>query len=129
MSYEFKPGDLVRLKSGGPVMVVESNCGERVGVVWAREAGSEYFDAPPECFIPADAPTQNTPEAGGADKWRHDEPPGELFSAIELKDGRLSIRCDGSEYPWVIASESANAVWEDAGRIAGIGWRPYKANR
>lgn len=45
MAGQFKPGDVVRLKSGGPDMTVEKVDGDRVSVVWVGDAGHQVRDA------------------------------------------------------------------------------------
>ncbi|TCM07453.1 DUF2158 domain-containing protein [Sphingomonas sp. PP-CC-3G-468] len=46
----FKPGDLVQLKSGGPVMTVSWSNNDELGCQWWNDAKSEYVI---QRFVPA----------------------------------------------------------------------------
>lgn len=57
---EFKPGDVVALKSGGPSMVIDvrmAGCGGRLSCVWflPDATGTRRDEFPPEALIKCEA--------------------------------------------------------------------------
>ncbi len=53
---DFKKGDIVQLKSGGPAMVVTGEAGEGVQVLWYGEMADEIRNAtvPSICLVEAE---------------------------------------------------------------------------
>ncbi|MGO8913388.1 MAG: DUF2158 domain-containing protein, partial [Bradyrhizobium sp.] len=43
----FQPGDLVRLRSGGPLMTVDNTTGDQVDCLWSGYDGQPYAESFP----------------------------------------------------------------------------------
>ena len=61
---DFKKGDIVQLKSGGPAMVVTSQSGESVQVLWYGEVADEVKTGAVPAFCLVEAEIEEAEEEG-----------------------------------------------------------------